>query len=167
MALWTNAQNKSREATAALQGRFDSKPANDEQSQFHDRLRSMYKAVVKEINDEVVDSAEKTLAIRDLETSFMWMGKAIFQPPSEPEVVTQSLTKEMEPHNIMWDGTKSPFFEKWLGDDFVSWGNRNVSGQVNDEVILSVMVSGVLTDIPKWSHLWRSETGMLMWLHND
>lgn len=79
MALMT-VGNDPRES---VEGRFmiaqDGTPPSDIQLATQKELREDLHRIAKRLNDEVMDSREKSLALTKLEEALMWAGKAIFK----------------------------------------------------------------------------------------
>lgn len=72
------------------------------------------------------------------------------------------------PISILWDGEKDRNVEKWLGEDFVGWSNRNVSGETKDEIVLTIVFDGnQQMEVPKNAVLTRAGNGKVYILNPD
>lgn len=147
---------KNRFITAELQDRLDSHKSGPEEQQLHAALKQQYKEIIARVNENIVDSREKSQALTELEASFMWLGKAIFTPDNSPKV---SAEQPKKPVSVLWDGLKNRHVEEWLGQDFVGWSNRNVAGPYPDEIILTIMSGPAAVEVPKNATLVRIDTG--------
>lgn len=71
-----------REDSDAIAARFgiaqDGKPT-DAQLSYQRKIRDAIAGLAVEVNADVEDSREKSLAITHLEEALMWLGKAIFR----------------------------------------------------------------------------------------
>jgi hypothetical protein len=143
MPIFRDSESHPKIPTAEIQDRLDSHKSGMEEQQLHSALKHEYKQLISHINENIVDSREKALALTQLEDSFMWLGKAIFTP-DRTEKVSQSSDEEdrlatIRGYNVwMFDGARSDEIRYWLGEAFAGYSYRNISGKLEDEIILNL-----------------------------